>query len=275
MRTRAFLLAISLVLAVAGTGLAGPLTDKSILIDDSQGNLHKVNVLSGDSNLIGSTNLGSSLFDIAFDSSANLFGITGTSLYGLDHTNGAASIIGAHNIGDTSAYSLDFSSANVLYVAVRGNESLYTLNTATGAATLVGHIGFPVNGDLAFDDSDNLFMSGNDEKLYSINTTTGAGALVGPINFPQIAGMDFIGGMLIGISRTTDQIISIDTATGAGTLISSLTNSNISTYGATAPWSGGTAGQQGGNNPIPEPATLALLGLGVLGIAWRRRRKHR
>ena len=58
-------------------------------------------------------------------------------------------------------------------------------------------------------------------------------------------------------------------AGGAGPFISAV---HIQGYGNSA-WISGTSGGGGGGTQIPEPATLALIGFGLFGIAATRRRR--
>src|SRR5579862_6767035 len=81
------------------------------------------------------------------------------------------------------------SAAGTIYGTAYGDRgapaSLYTLSPTTGAATLVGAIGFNQVGAIAFGPGNVLFGVGTNGTgtavLITINTTTGAGTLVAPI----------------------------------------------------------------------------------------------
>jgi len=124
--------------------------------------------------------------------------------------------------------------ASTLYaVSGAGNapSSLYTVDTTTGAATLVGATGFnhvtgldfdPVTGVL-YGHVSNLFGSGGATQLLTINKTTGAGALVGTsgIQSPDMsfnsAGTLYAWGEFTTI--VSDDLYTINLATGAATVV--------------------------------------------------------
>jgi hypothetical protein len=116
--------------------------------------------------------------------------------------------------------------------------SLFTLNSTTGAAALVGPTGFPAVTALAFGANGTLFGVGSSssisvgDELIRINPATGAGTLVGPFG-PGIEGMAALaynsrtgvlyggGGEFSGNGNFTN-LFTIDPATGAATLIGPL-----------------------------------------------------
>jgi hypothetical protein len=142
------------------------------------------------------------------------------------------------NIGFTNAFisGLTFdSNHNILYGVSHNN--LYTVNTTTGAATLVGAMGFTNDYvGIAYDNATNtLYLNTgtdpfhtliNNDSLYTLNTTTGAATLVG-------------------------------------------SNATI--------FPGGSSGIDGiaFQANTPEPASITLLGFGAVGLIasrWRRRK---
>jgi hypothetical protein len=121
--------------------------------------------------------------------------------------------------------------AQTLYGAdgYNGNLStLYTIDTATGAATPIGPIGYPVTG-LAFDPVNGVMYGATSSTtaangLITINLDTGAGTLVGNYG---LAGSTWLGditidssGVLYGfVEPTLGDLYRIDKATGAATFV--------------------------------------------------------
>lgn len=128
---------------------------------------------------------------------------------------------------------------------------------------MIGSGSYSSSGDIAFDDMGNLFLSsttGPNNSLWLIDEMTGSGTEIGDIGFDNVYGLNYTDGTLYGFTLGAETI-AIDTSTGEGSLL--FTN-QIRAYGADG----------AGGVEIPEPSTLVLLGLGVLGLgAWRRKRK--
>jgi hypothetical protein len=247
-------LALGLSLSAA-TASAAPI----MYVDDSSGRLGTVDVATGAATFIG--NMGVILTDIAFDPLGNLYGLSFTTLYSINASTAAVSLIGAHGIPSGNA--LVFGSNGTLYGAGATSTSLFTLNPATGAGSAVGNMGFASGGDLAFNGG-NFYLASSSNQLVRVNPTTGAGTLVGNFGVPNVFGLATgDNGVLYGVAGTT--VYTINTVTGAA--------SNPVPYG-------GALGQAFGEsffleaNPtaVPEPGTLTLVGFGLVG-AWRARRR--
>ncbi|MDQ2799373.1 MAG: hypothetical protein M3Y13_06995, partial [Armatimonadota bacterium] len=104
-------------------------------------------------------------------------------------------------------------------LAVSG-DSLYTLNLATGTATLVGSNGLPNDSlqGLAIAPNGSIFGTGQTGLLYSLSATTGAATLIGDTGRGDIEGLDFFGNTLVGTDNSfTTTFFSINTATAAAT----------------------------------------------------------
>ena len=229
---------------------------RAVFIGDGSGNLWSLDVSTNISTNLGNSGVGT-FVDIAQDpTSGNLYGITGGSLFSINSANGAGTLIGLTGAG---ANGLTFDSAGTLYAS---GSSLYTINLGTGAGTVIGGIGFSSSGDIAFDSSGNLYMSATGgDRLVSLNTTTGAGTLIGNIGFGGVYGLNYTNSTLYGFT-SGGTTIGINTTTGLGTF---LANNGINTFGADG----------AGGVTVPEPSIIALFGLGLLGLGFARREKHR
>jgi hypothetical protein len=198
---------------------------------------------------------------IAFSPSGALYGVqnlTTPQLWSINASTAAASPIGFLGLAvgaSNTAVALEFSPSGTLYTATTGGQ-LLTVNTTTGAATVVGTIGFPAAGDLAFAPNGNLYMSSGPgvgaSSLVQVNPTTGAGTMIGAIGFNDVFGLEFVGNTLYGLNDSGD-LITIDPTTGVGTLAATTSPTVI--------------GLDLAVSPVPEPSALLLLLAPALGLA--------
>lgn len=113
----------------------------------------------------------------------------------------------------------------VLYGAARADVSsvgtLYSINTLTGAPTIIGNSGNFI-GWLDFAaTSSGLWAIGSDNNLYSINATTGAATLVGATGVTDSLAVwsslsSGTSGLFLDVQ---DNLYSVNTATGAATFV--------------------------------------------------------
>jgi hypothetical protein len=158
-----------------------------------------------------------------------LFTITGFTLTGTENVTGLA-------------FQTSFAAGPVYLSAGNGTTTnIYTINTTTGAATVVGPTGTSLMIDIAINSAGQMYgMDIGTDSLYSINTATGAATLIGLIgfnaNFAQ--GMDFdkTTGVLYSwlyLGAGVNHFVQYDLATGAATILNSPTN--IEAEGALTP----------------------------------------
>ncbi len=191
-----------------------------LYIHDDGDTIAQVDVRSG--SLIGLSDLGRTLTDIAFAPSGELFGLDFSTLYQINLATGALREIGPHGIPGGNA--LVFSAAGELLGAGNTSSELFSIDPATGVSTVLGTTNFPSSGDLAFFAGE-LFLSsfgglsGLSDSLVRIQFEPTFEAIpVGEIGFNQVFGLATAAdGRLYGTAGT--QIIEIDPTTGAGTAV--------------------------------------------------------
>jgi hypothetical protein len=214
---------------------------------------------------------------------STIFGIdSGTNLRTIQ-PNGSSTFVGTSG-NSILAIAQRQADAQLFGVSFSGSASLFTVNSGTGAAALVGPLGIGTTWyATVFDNLGDLFLvnapggRGTNSNLYSINTVTGAATLIGPVgtggNTMNVDSLDFQNGVLYGFTDSTDatvglrqHIITINTVTGVGTDtgVSYATNGLTNIFGSVP----------AAVSPVPEPPSLLLCGLaagGALAYAWRRR----
>jgi hypothetical protein len=243
-RTSLILAAVALLLGCASQTWASPI----LTIDDANGNIGNVDVATGNVTSFFANNTGTTLTDIGYSPSGVLYGINFTNLYKITLSAGLATATNVGSLGLSGANALVFGSNGTLYAAANNTTDLYTVNTNTGAATNIGNVGAESAGDLAFVGS-TLYESSTTGDLIAITLSGGtvsSATDVGNMGF----GTDVFGLAEGGNGVLYDGSNSFDLVGANGT--------SFITEAVAA----------------PEPASLALLGIGAvcsLGYGWRRR----
>ena len=130
---------------------------------------------------------------IAFGPGDTLYGATESgTLHRIDHTTGQAVLIGRAQGLSYSGLSFSPNSGTLWASVLTPTDSIYTLNTTTGAATPVGATGFQsLTSSLAFDAQGVLYAlidNGSGENyLATLDTNTAVGTLVaGPLSVSNL-----------------------------------------------------------------------------------------
>ncbi|MDQ6662931.1 MAG: PEP-CTERM sorting domain-containing protein [Acidobacteriota bacterium] len=96
-------------------------------------------------------------------------------------------------------------------------------------------------------------------KLYQIDPATGVAKLVGPTTLGLGAVVN-VNGTVYGFDDSAGQVVTLDLANGKTTFVTNFDPAAGLIFGA---------------SPVPEPTSMALAGIGIVLIAFSRRRRSR
>lgn len=255
------------ILAGACLAIAGSAYGQSAYAVDNNEDLYNVNLATGNATLIGNT--GFFLEGLALSPTNQLYGTDSSgNLVSVNLATGAGTLVGNTGLGNIEG--LDFAGSLLWATDFNAPASFNELNLSTGAVNqgfgssiTDGHgraMAFDPTLTFGFTLNDNA-NGGQDfwETQYG-----GASTFVGgwnqvtgaPLPFTAAMDVDMNTGTLWALSTGGD-IINFNTALGAGSVVGTTGNHF---------WLDMTM------NPVPEPASMAALGLGIAAVLRRRRK---
>lgn len=256
------------MLCAGGTASAAP-----ILYGTTGTHLVTVDLDTLTMDVVGAHGVGG-MTSLAYDPERDVFyGTTGMAheLWQIDGGSGAASLIGLCPY----LFGLEFDPVSGELYGVGLMSELYIVNRDTAQGQFIGSAGRYFTYGLAIDAATRTFYSqshGSDRELFTIDPDTGAGTTVGTVDIP---GWGWIWLDSLVYDQQTSLLLGTETSGPQHNRLFQVDPSTMVTavVGLLPQHMHGMAFAEFA--PIPEPATLVLLGSGLVGIALRRRRGNR
>ena len=111
---------------------------------------------------------------------------------------------------------------STLYAVDNSTDSLYTVDTSTGMATLVGSLGINDPAALASHNEILYVADISNDNLYTVDVSDATTTLVGSLGLDQPRGMTFHNGTLYAVDNNTDSLYTVDISDASTTLVGSL-----------------------------------------------------
>ena len=240
-------------------GLVAPVSAVLLYgIDVTGMKLVTVDSNSGTSNVVGNLGISNGGGGLDFDSTGNLIAVLSNSLYSINLSTGAASLLGATGVMDS------LESFTILdgkgYSQGTTTGTLYEVNLSTGATAAIGGSIAGIVSSLT-NDGTNLFGARVSAKdLVQINATTGLiDSTIGAHGVDTVTSLAYGEGQFWTIPALSQNLYSLDSINAAATLeLSGLSVSHITSLTAA---------------PVPIPAAVWLFGSGLLGLIGIAKRK--
>ena len=155
---------------------------------------------------------------------------SGNTLYVVNANTGNLAAIG----NGTITYN-DFGGAATGLYGVGTDNNLYSINSVSGASTLIGSLGLSLSGASAVSSNGTTFYltldTGSGSVLYSVNTQTGAALKIGNSGVSKIVSMVSANSLLYA-TNTAGNLYTLNISTGAATLVA---NTGNDIYGMASP----------------------------------------
>jgi len=255
-----------LVFATLGCVASGFSQGRLIAIDSS-GAIVELNMATGARTAVSTlSGGGTNVSAIAYDRQSGTMWATtqsNDSLYRLNIDTGVATLVGSFGF-DSVMHGLEYdNSTGILYGMHTQTGTLYTINKTTGAATAVGSHGIVSNTNLGYNLNNGVMYATNSstDSLYSVNLGTGSMTLIGALGgptLPNALAFNHDNNTMYLTDTQLDTLLTINLSTGATTTVGSTGGGNLQGLAYV--------------NPVPEPATIVGIGL---GLAWLLRRPKR
>jgi hypothetical protein len=195
-------------------------SNEKLYFSDDRNQLFRTDPLTFGAVKIG--NLSTQLTDLAVAPDGTLYGVSFNNLYLVNSTNATLTLIGALGVPQINA--LVFDTAGHAFAASDTNSGLYSVNIATGAATLIGNNGRTSDGDLAFIDS-HLYMATNENSFVELDPHTGSVISSVADGITNLFGLAFSHGAMFGFAGSS--VYTIDPQSGASHLYTTYLSSTV------------------------------------------------